>query len=222
MLRSMPPSGCVIHGSSLNSFCGWNSSFLPSAAEDQEHQDRDREVGAEADQDFGFGASSLAGLGRCLALRLPAPRARTGGRGPGRRRRSVKRTPGQDGGGEAASRRRQADEQDDGRHQPDAAEGGRGEDRPSPAGGCPRRVRPPALATGQELDRRAGSEPGAGGDGVAEQWANHQARKTASAAARTSRSTYLGGDINPPCSGSRADERLYPKGPSNRLSRAGS
>ena len=106
---------------------------------------------------------------------------------------TVKRTSEQQRGGEAVlAVGEQADEQDRGRHQPDAAEGGRGDD--------PHRLLAVAggelgvgAAVGEDLDPALG-EPGGGADGVAEHRQSGK-QKTGRAAARTSRSTYLGGDI---------------------------
>ena len=40
MLMSIGPSLSSIHGSSLNSFCGWKASFLPSEPNSIAEQDR--------------------------------------------------------------------------------------------------------------------------------------------------------------------------------------
>ena len=55
MLRSMPPMWIGIQGSSLNSFWGLNSSFLPVAAEDQQQQDRRPPDRASPEQDLPLG-----------------------------------------------------------------------------------------------------------------------------------------------------------------------
>ena len=55
MLRSRPPRWIETHGSSLNSFCGLNSSFLPALPKISSSRIAIAEVDAEPDQDFGFG-----------------------------------------------------------------------------------------------------------------------------------------------------------------------
>ena len=73
MLRSMPARWIETHGSSLNSFCGWKASFLPSLPKISSIRIAIAEVDAEPDQDLGFGAEP--GLGRSLARLARARRS---------------------------------------------------------------------------------------------------------------------------------------------------
>ena len=149
MLRSMPPRWIETHGSSLNSFCGWKASFLPALPKIRQHQDRDRQVDAEPDEDL-VSVGLHARRDSRLARRL---RARRGGRAPAAAKETVKRTTTRIAAARPASRSAsRPTSRTDGRHQPDAAEGRRGDRRPSPSGGCRRRA--PRLA------RRVGERPG--------------------------------------------------------------
>ena len=156
---------------------------LAGVAEDQQHQDRDRQVGAEPDQDFGFGlhARLLASGSSRWAIPCAA-------------KEIVKRTRTRTAAASPASRSTaRPTTQDRGCHQPDAAEGRRG-DRPH---------RLLAVAVGQRFGGAAAGEgldpalrqPGARRRPRSPTMGRSATTKTTSAAASAKRSTYLGGDI---------------------------
>ena len=205
MLRSMPPRWIETHGSSLNSFWGWKASFLPRAAEDQQHQDRDRR------------SRRRARSGLLVLVFIALPRLRSSGSKrwamPWAAKETVKRT--------RRGRRRRARPRvrRAGRRaapRSPSARRGRAWSRrrsPSPAGGCRRRSSSSARRAASIWIAALG-EPGGGARRRSRAWASPPSRKTASAAASDQQVDVLGRRHKiRPSRVERADARLYPKGP---------